>query len=149
RIKDSTLKRMIDDMLIRDKAQPLGVTVSPEEMTTKFNEHKARFGTDQEFREFLNRSKSTEEQVKQSLEMQLLRERVLEKMASTPTVTDEEITEYYNSHKDSFKEQEQVKARHILARTETPPPQPGAKPEDTKKALEEAKKKAKTKIEAA
>ncbi len=161
RIKDSTLKRMIDDALIRDKAKQLGVGITPDEMTTKFNEHKSRFGSDQEFRDFLTRSKSTEEQVKSSLEMQMLRERVLEKMATAPTVTDEEIEKYFTEHKDNFKEQEQVRARHVLARIEAPPaaqptpPAPGAAPApapapaDNKKALEEAKKKARAKIEAA
>jgi parvulin-like peptidyl-prolyl isomerase len=159
RIKDSTLKRMIDDALIRDKAKQLGVSITAEEMTTKFNEHKARFGSDQEFREFLTRSKSTEEQVKSSLEMQMLRERVLEKMATAPEVTDEEIQKYFDEHKENFKEQEQVRARHVLARIEAPPPPappaPGAAPAPapdaaaSKKALDDAKKKAKTKIEAA
>ena len=66
-----------------------------------------------------------QEQVKASLEMQMLRERVLEKMATAPAVTDEEVTTYFNEHKDNFKEQEQVKARHILARVEVPPPAAG------------------------
>ncbi|MCC6809276.1 MAG: peptidylprolyl isomerase [Deltaproteobacteria bacterium] len=148
RIKDSTLKRMIDDAVIRDKAKSLGVALTPQEMEAKFTEHKSRFGSDQEFRDFLTRSKSTEEQVKASLEMQMLRERVLEKMAAAPAVTDEEVTTYFNEHKDNFKEQEQVKARHILARVEVPPPTAGTPNADqNKKALDEAKKKAKKKIE--
>lgn len=152
RIKDSTLKKMIDDQLIRDKAKQLGLSVTPEELNQKFTEHKARFGSETEFTAFLTRSKSTEAQVKESLEMNLLRERVLEKLATPPEVTDEEIQKYYDEHKTQFSEPEQVHARHILARIETPPPaagQPPAKPEETKKALEVAKKKARAKIEEA
>lgn len=153
RIKDSTLKKMIDDQLIRDKAKQLGLSVTPEELNQKFTEHKARFGSDAEFTAFLTRSKSTEAQVKESLEMNLLRERVLEKLATPPEVTDEEISKYYDEHKAQFSEPEQVHARHILARIETPPPpaagQPPPKPEETKKLLDAAKKKARAKIEEA
>jgi len=76
--------------------------------------------------------------------------RCMKKMAAAPTVTDEEITTYFNEHKDNFKEQEQVKARHVLARVEAPAAAPGTPNADAnKKALEEAKKKAKKKIEEA
>lgn len=153
RIKDSTLKRLIDEALIRNKAKSLSLTVTPEELAAKFTEHKNRFGSEQQFKEFLDRSKSTEEQVKQSLEMQMVRERVLEKLATPPEVTDAELETYYNEKKATYNEQEQVRARHVLAKIETPPPPsasgPAPKPEEAKKALEAAKKKAKTKIEAA
>jgi len=151
RIKDATLKRMIDDQLIRAKAKELNVTVTPDELNQKLAEHKKRFGSEEEYREFLNRSKSTEEQVKQSLEMQILRDQVMEKMAPAVDASDADIAAYYNEHKEQFKEPEQVRARHILAKVETPPTQPNQKPDAAanKKFVDEAKKKAKTKIEAA
>lgn len=153
RIKDSTLKRLIDEVLIRNKAKALNQAVTAEELAAKFTEHKNRFGSEQQFKEFLERSKSTEEQVKQSLEMQMVRERVLEKLATPPEVTDAELEAFYNEKKATYNEPEQVRARHVLAKIENPPPPaagaPAPKPEEAKKATEAAKKKAKSKIEAA
>ncbi len=153
RIKDSTLKKMIDDQLIRDKAKQLGISVPPEELATKFAEHKQRFGSDKAFTEFLTRTQSTEDQVKESIEMNLLKDRVLEKLATPPDVTDDEVSKYYDEHKAQYADAEQVHARHILARIEPPPPptagSPPPKPDDIKKAQEAAKKKARAKIEAA
>ena len=49
------------------------------------------------------------------------------------TVTDKEVEEYYNAHKDKFKENEAVKASHILIKVDK---------DGDKKAWEAAKKKA-------
>jgi len=154
RIKDSTLKRMIEDQMIRDKAKSLAVTITPEELEQKLTEYKTRFSTPQDFQDFLARSKSTEAQIKQSIEMQILRDRVFDKLAPVAEVADTEIEAYYNEHRDNFKDPERVHVRHILAKVDMPAidaNKPESKEEKAtrEKQIAENKKKAKEKIEKA
>src|SRR5688572_16155216 len=61
RIRESVLRRLIDDVMISQKAKELGVTVGNEELTAKLDEHKQRFRTDEAFKAYLERSNNTEE----------------------------------------------------------------------------------------
>jgi parvulin-like peptidyl-prolyl isomerase len=145
RIRESVLRRMIDDMMIAQKAKELKVAVTPEEMATKFQEYKSRFRTDQAFQDYLTRSKNTEEAMKQDLERNMLRDRVVENMSGTIDVTDDEINKYYEENKARFLERDQVKASRIVIRAATEGQDP------TKvdpKAVEKAKKEAQRKAQA-
>jgi peptidyl-prolyl cis-trans isomerase C len=64
----------------------------------------------------------------------LANEYLKREVAQKVTVSDDEVKTYYDSHKDEFKTQEMVKARHILVRVENA-------------ASEDEKKKAKDKAE--
>lgn len=64
----------------------------------------------------------------------LANEYLKREIAQKITVSDDEVKQYYDSHKDEFKTQEMVKARHILVRVENA-------------ASEDEKKKAKDKAE--
>ena len=46
RIRESVLRRLIDDKVVALKGEELGVVVSDTELDTKFSEHKARFLTE-------------------------------------------------------------------------------------------------------
>lgn len=48
----------------------------------------------------------------------LLKQFAIRELLSNVTVTDEEIAEYYNTHKDQFKSEESVRASHILVDSE-------------------------------
>jgi peptidyl-prolyl cis-trans isomerase C len=135
RIKESVLRRMIDDAVIVAKAEEQGVKVTDEEVNTKFQEHKTRFRTDKAFEDFLKRSHNTVDNMKSDLRRNLLRDRVVERLSGPVDVTDEENQKYYEENKERFKEKEQVKARRILIRVAQ-----NASADDTKKAEKLAKR---------
>jgi parvulin-like peptidyl-prolyl isomerase len=116
RIRESVLRRMIDDVVIALKAKSLNADVTVEELAGKFDEHKKRFRTDQAFQDYLKRSSNTEENMKADLKRNLLRDRVVEKMSGAIDVTDEEVGKYYEENKARFTEKEQIKASRILIR---------------------------------
>ena len=116
RIKESVLRRLIDDQVVAQKAASIGATVTDAEITTKFEEHKKRFRTEQAFMDYLKRSNNTEENMKRDLRRNMPRDRVVETMSGAMQVVDEEVRKYYDDHIKRFIEKEQVKASRILIR---------------------------------
>ncbi|MEZ4272037.1 MAG: peptidylprolyl isomerase [Myxococcota bacterium] len=133
RIKESVLRRMIDDLVIAQKAKSANLGVSDEELNAKFKEHKDRFRTEQAFQDYLKRSNNTEENMKEDLERNLLRDRVVEKLSGDISVSDEDVAKYYEENKQRFVEKEQVKASRILVRVA-----PNASDAERKKAQAKA-----------
>jgi peptidyl-prolyl cis-trans isomerase C len=133
RIKESVLRRMIDDKVIEQKAKSLNIQVAPDELNAKMDEHKKRFRTDEAFKAYLERSNNTEASIKAELERNLLRDRVVDKLSGPTEVTPDEVKQYYNENLDRFKENEQLLANRILIRVAS-----DAKDSDKKAAKKEA-----------
>ena len=116
RIRESVLRRMIEDKIIELKAKETQVTVTDEELNTKFSEQKARFRTDEAFKDYLQRSQNTEAQMKDELKRNMLRDRLVEKMSGEIAVSDEEVKKFYEENINRFKDREQVKLSRIVLR---------------------------------
>jgi peptidyl-prolyl cis-trans isomerase C len=133
RIRESVLRRMIDDAIIEQKAKSVGADVSNEELEGKFKEHKDRFRTAEAFDDYLKRSGNTIENMKDDLRRNLLRDRVVEKLSGTVDVADDEVKKYYDENVQRFTEREQIRASRILIRV-----MPNATPAEKKAAQKEA-----------
>jgi peptidyl-prolyl cis-trans isomerase C len=133
RIKESVLRRMIDDEMIAQKAKSLGITTTPADLDAKFVEYKSRFRTDEAFSDYLKRSNNTEENMKTDLMRNMLRDQVVEKLSGAIDVAEDETKKYYDDNKQRFIDREQVKASRILVRLNANAPD---------KEKKEAKKKA-------
>ncbi len=121
RIKESVLRRMIDDKVIALKAEESGISVTDAELDTKFQEHKDRFRTEQAFTDYLKRSNNTADAMKQDLRRNMLRDQVVEKLSGAIDVTDEDVGKYYEENKQRFIEKEQIKAARILLKPDVAP----------------------------
>lgn len=131
RIKESVLRRMIDDKVIALKASELGADVSLTELDQKFQEHKDRFRTELAFQDYLKRSNNTAEAMKEDLERNILRDRVVEKLSGAIEVIDEDVAKYYEENKQRFVEKEQIKTARIMIKADVAP---GANEADVKTA---------------
>jgi len=142
RIKESVLRRMIDDEMIAQKAKGLGVDIAQADLDAKFTEYKGRFRTDEAFADYLKRANNTEQNMRDDLKRNLLRDQVVEKLSGAIDVTPDEVAKYYEENKQRFIDREQVKASHILIKF--PAPAAGAKPGQgpSDKEKKDAKKKA-------
>ena len=134
RIRESVLRRMIDDAVTEQKAKSLGLDVTAQELDAKFKEYKDRFRTQEAFDEYLKRSGNTAEAMRDDLRRNLLRDRVVEKLSGNVDVADDEVQKYYTENIQRFTEREQVKASRILVRVA-----PNATDAEKKAALKEAK----------
>lgn len=114
RLKENLIRKLVDDELIRQKAKAEGVTVAAEELGAKYEEHKKRFGSEEMYKSFLERTQQSEEDVKADLERNLLRDKLFAKLMEGQAPTADDAKKYYEENKDKYKQREQVRASHIL-----------------------------------
>lgn len=133
RLKENLIRKLVDDELIRQKAKAEGVVVSAEELAGKYDEHKKRFGTEEMYKSFLERTQQSEEDVKADLERNLLRDKLFAKLMEGQAPTVEDARKYYEENKDKYKQREQVRASHILFKVGKDDPE-AVKKEKLKKA---------------
>src|SRR6266481_1474090 len=133
----NTLRTLVDQSLLVQRAKDMGVSVEPE-LIKRLD----AIRTDNKLAsmEELEKAVSSQpgmnwEDFKNGIRNSLLTQRVISsEVGSHITISDEEVTKYYDAHKAEFVRPEQVALREIVVSTE------GKKPED----LPDLKKKAET-----
>jgi parvulin-like peptidyl-prolyl isomerase len=116
RIRESILRRMVEDTLLGQKAEELRLAVTDDELHTAFEDHKARFRSPGAFVEYLTRSQQTEDQVRAALHRHLLRALVVTHLSGQVKVTEAEVHSYYADNRSRYTEREQIRASRILIR---------------------------------
>src|SRR5216683_3280479 len=132
----NTLRELVDQALLVQRAKDMGVSVEPElikrldairtdnKLPSMEELEKAVSGQGMNFEDFKNNIRNT-----------LLTQRVISsEVGSHITISDDEVTKYYEAHKTEYVRPEQVALREIVVSTE------GKKPEE----LPDLKKKAET-----
>ncbi len=115
RVKQSFLKRLIEDELIHQAVQGEGVVAPKEAIEAEYEKYKKRFRTDEQFKQYLSRAKLTEADIRKRIEDKKLVWLLLEKKGNL-SVTDVEAEEFYQKNKRFYEERETIKARHILVK---------------------------------
>lgn len=110
----STLDNMITMELIDQAAADANVTVTEEDVNAEIESLKTQFGGEEMLNTALAQSGMTLDDLKENTEVQVKIRKILEPQT---TVTDEDISTYYEENKDSFATPEQVRASHILVAT--------------------------------
>ena len=116
RIKENILRRMVENNMIKEKAENLGLKVSDEEINESFNKQKAGFESEEAFNKYLAHTGFTVESLKKDVAFSLLREKVINKVAGEVVITDEEVKSFFDANSDRYVVPEEVHARHILVR---------------------------------
>ena len=128
------LKQLIDDEIMLQRAEKDGLLATEEEVNSKLNEVKAPY-TQEQFQERLKERGLTEDDLKREFRRNITIEKVINKeITSKITISDSDITAYYNAHKAEFN---LVEPRYHLAQivvTSTP----GESSSVKNKALNEA-----------
>ncbi len=116
--KEEFFQRLVDNMLIEQEARKTGVSATVKEedvmgvlqdMLTKQNL------TMPEFLKNLAREGGSIETVKKEIRSQMIRMRLLRREVKDKIiVTDEEIGEYYNQHRDEYEGRESVRMKQIF-----------------------------------
>src|SRR6202158_5797773 len=96
------LHQMIDDEILMRRAEKLGLLATDEEVDRKYNEIKSPF-TQEEFDQRLKDKKITLADFKRDIRRSITVDKVMNKEVSSKiSVTDQDITNYYNAHKAEF-----------------------------------------------
>jgi peptidyl-prolyl cis-trans isomerase SurA len=98
----SILRELIDNEILMQRAEKLGLMATDEEVQGKVNELKAPY-TQEEFDKRLKDQGRTLDELKQDLRRSMTIDKVLNKeITSRIAVTDSDINGYYNAHKAEF-----------------------------------------------
>jgi peptidyl-prolyl cis-trans isomerase SurA len=121
----NVLHGMIDNEIVMERAAKLNLTATNEEVDAKFNEMKAPF-TEEQFQERLKASNQTVDELKHLIRQTLTINKLINKeINSKITVTDADVTNYYNQHKAEYN---LIETQYHLAQilvTDQPSTQPG------------------------
>jgi peptidyl-prolyl cis-trans isomerase SurA len=142
----NVLRELIDEEIVQQRAAKMNLTATNEEVDAKLAEMKAPY-TEEQFEERLKASNHTLDDVKHDLRRTLTINKLLNKeINSKITVTDTDVTNYYNQHKSEFN---LIETQYHLAQilvTDQPSAQPGnlqgskaTNDEDAKKKIQALK----------
>ncbi len=116
-LRDSLTNELISELLIKDRADRLGLTVSPDEMKEAVDRLKQQYGitTDQQFEESLQKSGMTRLDMEARLRDTLLTNKVFgRELRNRDDLTDRELRERYDREKERYRLPERAKLREIV-----------------------------------
>jgi parvulin-like peptidyl-prolyl isomerase len=116
--KDAFLQRMIDNILIEQEAKKTGIsaTVKDEEVMDVLQDTLNKQNmTMQEFLKNIAREGGSLEAVKKDIRTQMIRMRLLRReVKDRIIITEADIGEYYNKHRDEYEGKESVRIKQLL-----------------------------------
>ncbi len=114
-IKKDILRQMIEDKLILSRAKELNIKVTEKEINGKLERIKGDFPSEEKFYNMLETQGITVGNLKDRYRDQTMMRKLVEfEIKSRVDVLPSEITEYYEKHREEFKQDEEYKVRHIL-----------------------------------
>ena len=137
------LRSLIDNEIMLQRAEKLGLMAVDSDVEAKFTELRAPY-TQEEFQKRLEGRKMTEDDLKAQLRRDLSIQKLFNKeITSHITITDQDVVDFYNANKASFNLVEpQIHLAQILV---TPYPEPDVRNLRSDKAQNEEQAKAKIK----
>jgi peptidyl-prolyl cis-trans isomerase SurA len=120
----SSVHELIDEEILVQRAAKMNLTATPEEVDAQVNKMKAAY-TDDQFAAQLKASNRTLDEVKHDVRQSLTIEKLLNKeIRSKVTVSDADVTNYYDNHKAEFDVVEPTYRLAVIRVTSVPSSQP-------------------------
>lgn len=136
--EDEAVQRLVEDKLIIQEAKKKGIIIEDREIDQRIKAIKDNFPSETEFDMYLNMHKLTLADVRNKIQDQLLMRRMIEtEVKDKVFVHPQEVTDYYNSHREELKEPERIELDSILIKNEVHPFEAENKIKDIQKRLKE------------
>lgn len=110
-----TLDLLITNKLVELEAEKAGIKIKDEEIQKEIDVMVESYGDEKSLKEQLEASGSSMDALKKDIVVYLQTKKLVEPRI---TVTDDEISTYFEDNKDTFAQAEQVEASHILVKDE-------------------------------
>ncbi|MGE7114284.1 peptidylprolyl isomerase [Lysinibacillus sp. NPDC047702] len=110
------LETLITNKMVELEAKKLGLTVSEDSIQSEYEEIMESYGGEEALQKALEANGLTEESVRENIRMYQLTKNVI---ATGIDITDEEVAQYFDNNKESYRQQEEVVASQILLEDET------------------------------
>ncbi|WP_421383779.1 foldase protein PrsA [Bacillus salacetis] len=112
---EAALNTLIADKIVELESEEQKIKVKDNEIEEELKKLQESYGDEEAFNQALTSSGSSLDSVKDNIKSYLLTQKLLQERVK---VTDDQIKEYFEANKDSFAQQEQVEASHILVEDE-------------------------------
>lgn len=122
-LRKNLLENIVGEMLIKDRADRLGITVAPDEVVEAVARLKREYNlrTDEEFAASLASSGLTRTEMESRLRESLLSQKVFARELRARTeLSDRELRERYDRERESFRRPERAQVREIVIAADTP-----------------------------
>lgn len=113
-IKNNITEQLIDSTLLYQYAEKEKIDIPATKIDGEVDRIKDSFETEADFNDALKRNNLTLNQLKDSIKKQFMIDQVIQNEYDTVSISDEEIEEYYEEHKNYFLQPERIKISHIL-----------------------------------
>lgn len=116
KMRNKAIENLINKLLLFHEADRKKIQPSPDEINTELNSIISRFPSPEAFQQQLTKMGITKDKVLKDIEQQLKISILLKESLADlkTTITDGEITEFYQGNPENFRAQEQVRASHVL-----------------------------------
>lgn len=139
-LKTKVMENLIDRELLYQESRKKGVTVDASVTDEQFNKWKKQFSNDEELKNALSQMNLSTAEVKNQIKQRMTVQRFIEdQVVKKINVTEKELKTYYESHLDSFKRGEEVRASHILIKVD--PSAEESKKKEAREKIEMVQKK--------
>jgi parvulin-like peptidyl-prolyl isomerase len=132
-LKSNATQFLIQSSMYQQEADRLGVTVSDKDVDARLDQIKKQYygnppgqppatkaQMEQRYQAALRQQGFTDQEVRQGIKLQLIREKVFKKVTSDVKVSDSDVKAYYDQHKAQYETPAQPASRdlrHILVKT--------------------------------
>jgi peptidyl-prolyl cis-trans isomerase C len=118
-IRGQVLEALISRELLYQEGQKKGIKIEKQKLESEYEGLKKRFPSEEAFKTRLSTMNISEAEVKSQIERGLLIQELIEtEIAEKVVIPEKDVKGYYDSHPDSFKQPEQVRASHILMKVD-------------------------------
>lgn len=112
---EAALDTLIADKIVELESDEQKIKVTDSEVEEELQKLQESYGDEEAFNQVLTSSGTSLESVKDNIQSYLLTKKLFQDRIS---ITDDQLQEYFETNKDSFAQQEQVEASHILVEDE-------------------------------
>jgi len=139
-IKKEVLEGLINGELLYRETQRKGITVEEAAIDEELKTLRGRFADEEQFKSALSKANLSEVGLRPRLKREIaIQQFITKEFAEKVTVSAKETKDYYESHPQSFKQPEQVRASHILIKID--PQADESQRAEARKKIEEIKHK--------
>ena len=114
RIRESVLRRMIDDAVVDQKAAALGIAAPAAEVERRYAAFRERFASEAELGEHLARTRNSVQGIKAQMDRDIKRERIAERLGGPVELPDEQLAAHYERNRSRYVQKERVRVLRIV-----------------------------------
>lgn len=108
------LESLIEQKLVLQEAKKENYKVTDKEVDDWLAQVKKQFPSEEQFESKLKEMNTTIEELKANRKDQIIIQKIIDKVTKNVKVTDKEVEDYYNKHKEEFKDPEKAKIKWIV-----------------------------------